>query len=132
MEDLDPRAAAEEIGYTFLPSVLMGLNKAPDIVDLPSSEKEFTLLPDEVRSIVVPSGALGGEAVLACIERGIPVIAVENRSILNVDSEKLNFSNVIDVKNYYEAAGILLSLREGIALKSLQRPIRSFKNFEII
>ena len=131
-EDLDPRAAAEEIGYTFLPSVLMGLNKAPDIVDLPSSEREFTLFPDEVRSIVVPGGALGGEAVLACIERGIPVIAVENRSILNVDSQKLDYSNVINVKNYYEAAGILLSLREGIALKSLQRPIRSFKNFQII
>ena len=127
-EDLDPRAAAEEIGYTFLPSVLVGLNKAPDLVDLPSSSKEITLLPSEVRSIVVPSGALGGEAVMACIERGIPVIAVKNQSILNVDSEKINYSNIINAKNYLEAAGILLSLREGITLKSLQRPIKSFKN----
>ena len=131
-EDLDPRAAAEEIGYTFLPSVLIGLNTAPDLVDLPSSDREITLLPKEVRSIVVPRGALGGEGVLACIERGIPVIAVKNQSILNVDSEKLNYSNVIDVNNYFEAAGILLSLREGIALKSLQRPVKSFKNFKII
>ena len=131
-EDLDPRAAAEEIGYTFLPSVLMGLNKAPDLVDLPSSDREITLLPREVKSIVVPSGALGGEAVLACIERGLPVIAVRNKSILNVDSEKLNYPNVLDVTNYFEAAGILLSLREGIAFKSLQRPIKSFKNSQII
>ena len=131
-EDLDPRAAAEEIGYTFLPSVLMGLNRAPDLVDLPSSDREITLLPREVRSIVVPSGALGGEAVLACIERGIPVIAVKNKSILNVDSEKLNYSNIVEVNNYFEAAGILLAIREGIALKSLQRPIDSFKKFKII
>ena len=130
-EDLDPRAAAEEIGYTFLPSVLMGLNKAPDLVDLPNSDRKITLLPKDVGSIVVPNGALGGEAVLACIERGLPVIAVENQSILNVDAEKLNYPNVIDVKNFFEAAGILLSLREGIALKSLQRPIKSFKNFHI-
>ena len=110
----------------------MGLNKAPNLVDLPSSDREITLLPNEVRSIVVPSGALGGEAVLACIERGIHVIAVKNKSILKVDSEKMNYSNIINVNNYFEAAGVLLSLREGIALKSLQRPIKSFKNFQII
>jgi len=131
-EDLDPRAASEEIGYTFLPSVLIGLNKAPDLVDLPSADSEITLLPKEVRSIVVPSGALGGESVLSCIERGITVIAVKNKSILNVNSDKLNYSNIVEVNNYFEAAGILLSLREGIALKSLQRPIDSFKNFKII
>ena len=131
-EDLDPRAAAEEIGYTFLPSVLMGLNKAPDLIDLPSSDRKISLLPTDVRSIVVPSGALGGEAVLTCIERELPVIAVKNKSILNVDSEKLNYSNIINVESYFEAAGILLSLREGISINSLQRPIKSFKNFQII
>ena len=110
----------------------MGLNQAPSLVDLPSTDREITLLPNEVRSIVVPSGALGGEAVLAFIERGIPVIAVKNKSILKVDSGKINYSNIIDVNNYFEAAGVLLSLREGIALKSLQRPIKSFKNFKII
>ena len=131
-EDLDPRAAAEEIGYTFLPSVLMGLHKAPNLIDLPSSDREITLLPKEVRSIVVPSGALGGEAVLSCVEREIPVIAVKNKSILHVDSGKLKYSNVINVKNYFEAAGVLMSIREGISIKSLQRPLKSFKNFQII
>ena len=131
-ENIDPRAAAEEIGYTFMPSVLMGLNNAPDLIDLPSSDGGITLLPGDIKSIVVPKGALGGEAVLACIERGIPVIAVNNESILNVDSEKINYSNLINAENYFEAAGILLSLREGIAKKSLQRPIKSFKDFKII
>jgi len=31
---LDPRAAAEELGYTFLPCVLIGLSRAPDLVPL--------------------------------------------------------------------------------------------------
>ena len=38
-EKLDPRAAAEEIGYTFLPSVLIGLSKAPDLVGYPIEMK---------------------------------------------------------------------------------------------
>ena len=29
---LDPRAAAEELGHTFLPCVLVGLSRAPDLV----------------------------------------------------------------------------------------------------
>ena len=33
-ENLDPRAASEEIGYTFLPSVLIGLSNAPDLIEL--------------------------------------------------------------------------------------------------
>ena len=30
--DLDPRAAGEELGYTFLACVLVGLNRAPDLL----------------------------------------------------------------------------------------------------
>ncbi|MFM7086993.1 MAG: DUF3326 domain-containing protein [Cyanobium sp.] len=35
--DLDPRAAAEELGHTFLPCVLVGLSRAPDLVPLPEA-----------------------------------------------------------------------------------------------
>ena len=66
-ENLDPRAAAEEIGFTFLPSVLIGLSNAPDIVELPAKNESISLHPDQIESIVVPNGALGGEAVLACL-----------------------------------------------------------------
>ncbi len=34
---LDPRAAAEELGHTFLPCVLVGLSRAPDLVPLVDS-----------------------------------------------------------------------------------------------
>ena len=130
-EDLDPRAAAEEIGYTFLPSVLRGLSKAPDLVDLSNSCERITLSAQEVEFVVVPSGALGGEAVLACMERDINVIAVKNKCILNVDNKKINYPNILEVDNYFEAAGILLCAREGINNKSFTRPLKSFKNSEI-
>jgi len=59
-ENLDPRAAAEEIGYTFLPSVLIGLSNAPDIVELPAKNELISLHPDQIESIVVPDGATSG------------------------------------------------------------------------
>ena len=131
-EDLDPRAAAEEIGYTFLPSVLIGLNKAPNLVDLPNHNAKINLYPDEIESIVVPNGALGGEAVLACIERGINVISVKNKGVLNISNNTLNYNNVFEVENYFEAAGLVLAFKEGIHLKSIQRPLKSIKKNNIL
>ena len=122
-EKLDPRAASEEIGYTFLPSVLIGLSNAPDLVELPNNNKMISIHPNQLESIVVPSGALGGEAVLACIERGLNIIAVKNRNTLQVSNKFLNYPNLLEVNNYLEAAGIILSIKKGINLSSIQRPL---------
>ena len=95
---LDPRAAAEELGHTFLPCVLVGLSRAPDLVPMPGGGGDLDprLLPADLLhaarlgAVVAPAGALGGEAVLACAERGVPVIALQsNRSLLQVDGESL-------------------------------------------
>ncbi len=134
---LDSRAAAEELGHTFLPCVFVGLSRAPDLLLV---KKEYSLEDfsgqrllhiDQVGAVVVPQGALGGEAILSCIERGKPVILVENPSVLNVTSTALginqslldNNANVINACNYVEAAGLITLLREGISLDSLYRPI---------
>ena len=132
-ENLDPRAASEEIGYTFLPSVLIGLSKAPDLIELNNKNENFTIHPNHIESIVAPSGALGGEGVLAGIERGLNIISVKNKNILNIDADKLNYPKLIEVDNYYEAAGLILAIREGINPKSIQRPLHkvqevTFKN----
>ena len=126
-EKLDPRAASEEIGYTFLPSVLIGLSKAPDIIEFPIKNKSNTLHPNQVDSIVVPNGALGGECVLAGIERNLNIIAVKNENVMNVTSKNLNCPNIIEVNNYFEAAGVILSIREGISLKSIKRPLNKIQ-----
>ena len=125
---LDPRAAGEELGYSFLACVLVGLSRAPDFVSLntdsilpPSSE---LLRPEQIGAVVAPEGALGGEAVLACLERGVPLITVTNPSLLKVTPERLGLtSGLLRARNYAEVAGWLLSLREGLMPAALDRPL---------
>ena len=137
--DLDPRTLGEEIGYTFLQSVLVGLSRAPDLInksDFETNDNAFlharNLLSNrDLGAVVVPQGALGGEAVLSCLERLIPLIVVCNRGVLNVSSTKmrldcLNGSKnkmILYAENYLEAAGLITALRYGINIKSLRRPI---------
>ena len=118
---LDPRAAGEELGYTFLPCVLVGLSRAPAL--WPAAEAPAgSIRPDQIGAVVAPAGALGGAAVLACAERGVPVIAVENPCVLSVTAEALGIE-VLPASNYSEAAGLLLALREGINPEALRRPL---------
>ena len=137
--DLDPRTSGEEIGYTFLQSVLVGLSRAPDLIpnsvlnNYENSTLQLTpLLSNEnLGAVVVPQGALGGEAVLSCIEKSIPLIIVSNQGVLNVNSSKMRLdylssakdNNILYADNYLEAAGLITALRYGINVKSLRRPI---------
>ena len=132
-EDLDPRAAAEELSHTFLACVLVGLSKAPDMVSLTKDVQLNDLSVNQLGAVVVPATALGGEALLACVERKIPVIGVENSSMLNVNAQALGIMNeqkqikdfdYYPASNYLEAAGLILSLREGISRDSLYRPLK--------
>ena len=117
---LDPRAAGEELGYTFLACVLVGLSQAPDLV--PAGEG--ALQAAQLGAVVAPEGALGGEAVLACLERGVPLITVANPSLLAVSAEALGLDHDVQrASSYAEAAGFVMALREGVAAASLQRPL---------
>ena len=127
---LDPRAAGEELGYTFLACVLVGLSRAPDLVSLdegPGVEDSpladpGLLRPGAIGAVVAPAGALGGGAVLACAERGIPLIAVANPCLLEVTAAALGLP-ALAASSYAEAAGLLLALREGISPAALTRPL---------
>ncbi len=141
--DLDPRTSGEEIGYTFLQSVLVGLSRAPDLIcksAMKTKENEFLQVKNilsnrDLGAVVVPQGALGGEAVLSCIERFIPLIVVSNKGVLNVSSTKMRLdllggeenNNILYAENYIEAAGLITALRHGINPKSLRRPIDCLK-----
>ena len=143
--DLDPRTSGEEIGYTFLQSVLVGLSRAPKLIRKSAIkiEENGCLFVDDLISnrdlgaVVVPQGALGGEAVLSCIEKFIPLIIVSNQGVLNVSSKKMRLDclggdknkNILYAENYVEAAGLIIALRQGINIKSLRRPIDCLKEF---
>jgi len=125
------RAAAEETGFTYIPCVLMGLSKAP----LPVGLKKIPLNPPffkgedkgtyngindcifnkHVSAIVLPADALGGVPALSGLK--IPIIAVkENTTVLNIDKNVLKNKEIIEVKNYLEAVGLLVAIREGIKI----------------
>ncbi len=119
---LDPRAAGEELGYTFLACVLVGLSRAPDLVSAPRQPGDLDAA--QLGAVVVPAGALGGEAVLACLERNVPLITVENPSVLSVSADALGLNQgVLQASSYSEAAGLVLALREGLSPASMGRPL---------
>ena len=112
---VDPRASAEYITTVFLPCVLLGLYNAPKLVNINNANYcDITL--DKIKALIVPCDCLGGIPVLKAIENNIPVIAVEeNKTVLDITAESLGIeSKIIKVKNYHEAAGRLLALKEGI------------------
>ena len=126
---LDPRAAGEELGYTFLSCVLVGLSRAPDLVS--RHWQPGDLAATQLGAVVVPAGALGGEAVLACLERNVPLITVENPAVLSVTADALGLSQgVLQASSYSEAAGLVLALREGLRPASLGRPLPALQRLD--
>ena len=126
---LDPRAAGEELGYTFLACVLVGLSRAPDLVSAPRQPGDLDAT--QLGAVVVPAGALGGEAVLACLERNVPLITVENPAVLSVTADALGLSQgVLQASSYSEAAGLVLALREGLSPASLGRPLPELQRLD--
>lgn len=122
----DPRVAAEMISTPHYVSVLRGLARAPrlaTITDLSRPPAQL-LTANNVGAIVMPASCLGGVPAMAGEHSGIPVVAVaENSTILEVTNDAMRMDNVIEVGSYLEAVGVLVSLREGIPLRSLRRPL---------
>jgi len=115
-EDISPRAAAEEIGYTFLPSVLVGLGRAPRYL-LNSTPKSLSC--ETVGFVITPASACGGSALLSFAALGAKIIAVEeNTTKMQVFPEALGIK-AIRVKSYLEAVGVIVAQKAGISLESL-------------
>ena len=108
-EVVDPRISAEAISMAYLHCVLKGLVRAPRVgVDILG-----------VDALVSPACCFG-RPHRACLERGIPVIAVEeNRTALDEGPHE----SFMIAGTYLEAAGMLVALRDGISLESLHRPL---------
>ncbi len=98
-EIVDPRAAAEYITPTFLPCILLGLNRAPLL-----TQNRIGLNIKDVKALVVPHDCLGSSIVFDAIENNVTVYAVkENSTVLNIDKSALNIHNgIIKVKGYKE------------------------------
>ncbi len=99
-EVVDPRKAAEVISSCYIHCILKGLYRSPRIG--PGISR------DTIGALVTPSGCIG-RPHLACLEAGIPVIAIiDNRAGIKFHG------NFVYVANYLEAAGYLNCLNAGI------------------
>ncbi len=122
--DLSPRSAAEELGYTFLPSVLVGLSRAPHFVVEPSLSND--IWANQVDAVVIPATACGSSALLSLSQLGRQIIAVEdNKTQLQVPPEPLGIK-AMRVNSYLEALGVLVAHKTGISPAALS-PIPSLR-----
>ena len=131
--DVDPRAAAEELGYTFLNCVLAGLSRAPQFVDAGRS-RSMDLVTSDVDAVIVPASACGGAAVLHWAGRGTQIITVaDNQTAMAAFPETLNFSRagtVWSAESYWEALGFLAAHRSGINPAHLRGPIQPLAAYQ--
>lgn len=122
---ISPRAAAEEIGYTFLSCVLVGLSRAPQLLDREQGTAD-TLWSSQVNALVIPATACGGRATLSwgksqpsppsSPSRSPLIIAVtDNQTQMQVPPEALGIK-AIRVNSYLEALGVLVAHRAGVNL----------------
>ena len=124
---LSPRSAAEELGYTFLPSVLVGLSRAPHFVVETQNFQSITsdIWANQVDAVVVPANACGSSALLSLSQLGVQIIAVrENQTQMHVPPEQLGIK-AIQVNSYLEAIVVLVAHKAGINTSALSPTISS-------
>jgi hypothetical protein len=125
---VDARGSGEMTSMSGLACILIGLKKAPQLRTQLNNRIADIININNLLAVVMPASSLGGIPVLYAQKYGIPVIAVaDNRTILNVTQEKLQLNNVILAHSYAEAAGIILSLKQGIDLGAIFRPLKTLR-----
>lgn len=122
---LSPKSAAEEIGYTFLPCILVGLSRAPQFVPSGSIPQAQDIWRSQVDAVVVPATALGGSGVLSLAGTSAQIIAVEeNTTTLSVAPESLRIE-ALKVRSYLEAIGVMVAHKAGISPAAIAPTISS-------
>lgn len=133
---LSPRSAAEEIGYTFLSCVLVGLSRAPQFIppgQLPPAgggiEGGYSdIWANQIDAVIVPATACGSSAILSLNQKRTLIIAVEeNKTQMQAPPEKLGIKS-LRVNSYLEALGVLVAHKAGIhpaAISTTLAPLQS-------
>ncbi len=121
--DISPRSAAEELGYTFLPCVLVGLSKAPQFTTN-HKEQSGSIWTSNVDAVVIPASACGGSGLLKWAARSAKIITVaENHTRMSVYPEDLGIT-VTTASSYLEAIGIVTVDRAGMSLDSFSAQVQ--------
>ncbi|MGF1673160.1 MAG: DUF3326 domain-containing protein [Rivularia sp. (in: cyanobacteria)] len=127
--NLSPRSAAEELGYTFLPSVLVGLSRAPQFISQESNQfpNHSDIWVDQVDAVIVPTNTCGSSALLNLSQSKCQIITVEeNQTQMQVAPQSLGIKT-ISASSYLEAIGILAAHKAGINPHTLSSTIFSLQ-----
>ncbi len=81
----NPKVSSELISSTYLPCIMQGLSIAPEI----HKGKSGQMNAKDVEFLIVPYDAMGSKAVLSSFNNGIKILAVKNKTVLDVTFEKL-------------------------------------------
>ncbi len=129
--DVSPRAAAEELGYTFIPSVLVGLSRAPQFVVDNLSLQARHIWANQVDAMIVPASACGSGALLSLSNNRCLIVSVnENKTQMQVTAPVLGIKS-IQVNSYLEAIGVLVAHKAGIDPSTLSPRISSLRSLVI-
>jgi len=124
--EVSPRAAAEELGYTFLPCVLVGLSRAPQFTQNPTTHNQ-AIWSDAVDAVVVPYSSCGGSAILSLANRSEIIAVTNNTTKIQVPPEPLGIK-VTKVESYLEALGIIAARRAGVDYRALNPSISALRS----
>ncbi len=148
---ISPKSAAEELGHTFLPCVLVGLSRAPQFIEQVVEQfidkvdsydnsqfrnnhdrvqaQSTDIHRDQVNALILPESACGGSALLHLSQTSTQIITVrENTSRMQVSPAALGI-NALSVHSYLEAIGTVVALRHGIDPAALSPKIDPIARF---
>jgi hypothetical protein len=125
--EISPRSAAEELGYTFLSCVLVGLSRAPQFITTPQTSTH-SIWNDEVDAVIVPESACGGSGLIsfARSSRTRIITVAENHTRMSVPPKTLGIE-AIAVRSYLEAIGAIAVDRAGMSLDPFRPQIDRLK-----
>ncbi|MFM2431323.1 MAG: hypothetical protein RLZZ511_2536 [Cyanobacteriota bacterium] len=120
--EISPRSAAEELGHTFLPCVLVGLSRAPQFITA-TAGGNHGIWAEDLSALVIPASCCGGSAVLSLSQTPTQIITVsENPTRMQVYPEDLGLKTT-NVRSYWEAIGAIAAHRAGLNTTMLQPQI---------
>ena len=127
--EISPRSAAEELGYTFLPCVLVGLSRAPQFTTTSTSQSVWA---NEVDVVIIPESACGGSGLISFAGSGTKIITVaQNQTRMKVPPRSIGV-NSIAVNSYLEAIGVITVDRAGMCLDAFYPKIDRLKEFKCL
>jgi hypothetical protein len=122
LQEVHPRVCGEVVGHTFLPSVLVGLSRAPQFIPVTGRLDSGDLMAQDVDLVITPAHCCGGAGILALAGRSSAplIVAVEeNQTVLEVPPEPLGIK-ALRVTTYLEAIGAVAAFGAGVDPRRLR------------